>query len=44
VRKAVARTREALVRTIAQALTTDTLEVAAGWFAHASYRPQDEPL
>ena len=44
VRKAGARTREALVGTIGRALAAVTLEDAAGWFAHAGYRPQDQPL
>ncbi|CAN5735759.1 hypothetical protein BH18ACT11_BH18ACT11_29920 [soil metagenome] len=44
VRKAGARTRQALVEAIARALTAVRLEDAAGWFAHAGYRPQDQPL
>lgn len=44
VRKAGARVREALVGTIARALAAVTLEDAAGWFVHAGYRPQDQPL
>jgi DDE superfamily endonuclease len=44
VRKAGARVREALVRTIARALTAVTTEDTAGWFAHAGYWPQDQPL
>src|SRR3954452_25281590 len=44
VRKAGARVREALVGTIARALATVTIEDAAGWFIHAGYRPQDQPL
>jgi transposase len=44
VRKAGARTREALVGTIGRALAAVTLEDAAGGFAHAGYRPQDQPL
>jgi transposase len=44
VRKAGARTREALVGTIGRALAAVRLEDAAGWFAHAGYRPQDQPL
>jgi transposase len=43
-RKAGARTREALVEAIAAALSAVTPEHAAGWFAHAGYRPQDQPL
>jgi transposase len=44
VRKAGARTREALVEAIERALTAVTHEDAAGWFAHAGYRPQDQSL
>ncbi len=44
VRKAGARTREALVEAIAQALAAVTPQDAAGWFAHAGYEPQDQPL
>ena len=44
VRKAGARVREALVEAIGRALAAVTLEDAAGWFAHAGYRPQDQPL
>jgi transposase len=44
VRKAGARVREALVGTIARALTAVTTEDSAGWFAHAGYWPQDQPL
>ena len=44
VRKAGARTREALVEAIARALAAVTPEEAAGWFAHAGYEPQDQPL
>jgi transposase len=44
VRKAGARTREALVQTIGLALAAVTQEDAAGWFAHAGYRLQDRPL
>ena len=44
VRKAGARMREALVGTIARALASVTLEDAAGWFTHAGYWPQDQPL
>jgi transposase len=44
VRKAVARTREALNEAISEALAAITLEDAAGWFAHCGYRPQDQPL
>jgi hypothetical protein len=37
--------REALVETIGRrALTAVTPEDAASFFAHAGYRPQDQPL
>ena len=39
-----ARLREARVETIGRALAAVTAEDAAGWFAHAGYRPQDQPL
>ena len=42
VRKAQARTREALVEAIALAISALTLEEVAGWFAHCGYRPQDQ--
>ena len=38
------RVREALVEAIGRALAAVTTEDAAGWFAHAGYRPQDQPL
>jgi transposase len=44
VRKAGARVREALVEAIGRALAAVTIEDAAGWFAHAGYWPQDQPL
>lgn len=44
VRKAGARTREALVEAIARALAAVTTEDAAGWFDHAGYKPQDQSL
>jgi transposase len=44
VRKEGARVREALVEAIGRALAAVTTEDAAGWFAHAGYRPQDQPL
>jgi transposase len=44
VRKEGARVREALVEAIARALAAVTIEDAAGWFAHAGYWPQDQPL
>jgi transposase len=42
VRKAGARSREALVEAIAQALSAVTPEDAAGWFSHCGYEPQDQ--
>jgi transposase len=44
VRKVGARGREALVEAIRRALAAVTPEDAAGWFAHAGYWPQDQPL
>ena len=44
VRKVDARGREALVEAIGRALASVTPEDAAGWFAHAGYWPQDQPL
>ena len=44
VRKEGARVREALVEAIGRALAAVTAEDAAGWFAHAGYWPQDQPL
>ncbi len=44
VRKAGARTREALVEAIARALAAVMPEDAAGWFVHAGYEPRDQPL
>jgi hypothetical protein len=44
VRKEGARLSEALIEAIGRTLTAVTLEDAAGWFAHAGYRPQDQPL
>jgi transposase len=44
VRKEGARVREALVEAIGRALAAVTAEDAAGWFAHADYRLQDQPL
>jgi transposase len=44
VRKEGARVREALVEVIGRALVAVTTEDAAGWFAHAGYWPQDQPL
>jgi hypothetical protein len=36
--------REALVEAIGRALASVTPEDCAGWFAHAGYWPQDQPL
>jgi transposase len=44
VRKEGARVREALVEALGRALASVTIEDAAGWFAHAGYWPQDQPL
>lgn len=44
VRKAGARTRDALDEAIGEALRAVTPEDAAGWFAHCGYRVQDQPL
>jgi transposase len=44
VRKQGARVREALVEAIGRALAAVTTEDAAGWFAHAGYLTQDQPL
>jgi hypothetical protein len=44
VRKEGARVRETLVEAIGRALAAVTIEDAAGWFAHACYWPQDQPL
>ena len=44
VRKVGARVREALVEAIGRALAAVTPEDATGWFAHAGYRLQDQPL
>jgi transposase len=44
VRKEGARVREALVEAIGRALAAVRPEDAAGWFAHAGYRTQDQPL
>ena len=42
VRKAGARTREALDEAIGEALSAVTLEDVAGWFAHCGYQPRDQ--
>ncbi len=44
VRKAGARTRQALLEAIGRALAAVTPEDAAGWFGHAGYEPRDQPL
>jgi transposase len=44
VRKEGARVREVLLEAIGRALAAITPEDAAGWFAHAGYWPQDQPL
>jgi hypothetical protein len=36
--------REVLVEAIGRALAALTPEDAAGWFVHAGYEPQDQPL
>jgi transposase len=42
VRKAQARTREALNEAIAEAMSAVTLENVAGWFSHCGYELQDQ--
>jgi transposase len=44
VRNVGARMREALVEAIGRASEAVRSEDAASWFAHAGYRPQDQPL
>jgi transposase len=44
VRKEGARVREVLLEAIGRALAAVTTEDAAGWFAHAGYWSQDQPL
>ena len=44
VRKEGTRLSEALVEVIGRALAAITPEDAAGWFAHAGYWPQDQPI
>jgi transposase len=44
VRKEGARVREALLEAIGLALAAVTIEDVAGWFDHAGYWPQDQPL
>ncbi len=43
-RKAGARTREALVEAMAEALSAVTPEDAMGWFKHCGYEVEDQPL
>jgi len=42
-RKAAARTKEALTEAIAEALTAVTPQDAAGWFEHCGYNVKDQP-
>jgi hypothetical protein len=42
-RKAAARTREALVEAMGTALSAVTVRDAAGWFAHCGYELEDQP-
>lgn len=42
VRKAAARTREALNEAISEAMSAVTLEDVAGWFSHCGYEPLDQ--
>jgi hypothetical protein len=42
VRKAAARTREALNEAISEAMSAITLEDVAGWFSHCGYEPQNQ--
>ena len=44
VRKEGARVREVLGEAIGRALAAITTDNTAGWFAHAGYWPQDQPL
>jgi hypothetical protein len=41
-RKATARTREALVEAMGEALSSVTPQDAEGWFSHCGYEPQDQ--
>jgi transposase len=43
-RKAAARSKEALLEAIGQALSAVTAEDALGYFEHAGYRPTGQPL
>ncbi|MDQ3638468.1 MAG: transposase [Actinomycetota bacterium] len=42
VRKAGARTREALNEAMGEALSAVTSEDVAGWFSHCGYEPRDQ--
>ncbi len=42
VRKAGARTREALNEAISAAMSAVTLGDVAGWFSHCGYEPRDQ--
>jgi transposase len=42
VRKAGARTRDALDEAMGEALSAVTLKDVAGWFSHCGYKPQDQ--
>jgi transposase len=42
-KKAAARTREALIEAIAQALRAITVQDIRGWFAHCGYVVEDQP-
>ena len=42
VRKAGARTREALNEAISEVMSAVTLEDVAGWFSHCGYEPRDQ--
>jgi transposase len=41
-RKATARTQEALVEAMGEALSSVTPQDAEGWFSHCGYEPQDQ--
>ena len=41
-RKATARTREALVEAMGEALSSVTPQDTEGWFSHCGYEPQDQ--
>jgi hypothetical protein len=43
-KKAAARTREALIEAMSAALASVTPEDARGWCAHSGYVPQDQRL